>query len=145
MSEIEEQFLSKSKFSKLIEKTVIEKSIGYMEAILLVCEKNKIEPEDVRKFVSPIIRDKLEAEAGSFTNATVNLNLSQSAISRQIQSLEQDLKVQLFERHARGLTLTENGEYVFKTAHEVISKLKEVETSLAVSYTHLTLPTTPYV
>ena len=63
------------------------------------------------------------AEAGSFTNATINLNLSQSAISRQIQSLEQDLKVQLFERHARGLTLTENGEYVFKTAHEVISKL----------------------
>jgi len=70
------------------------------------------------------------AEAGSFTSATVNLNLSQSAISRQIQALEEDLKVKLFERHARGLTLTENGEYVFKTAHEVISKLKEVETSL---------------
>ncbi len=70
------------------------------------------------------------AEAGSFTSATVNLNLSQSAISRQIQSLEEDLKVKLFERHARGLTLTENGEYVYKTAHEVISKLKEVETSL---------------
>ena len=70
------------------------------------------------------------AEAGSFTSATVNLNLSQSAISRQIQSLEQDLKVQLFERHARGLTLTEHGEYVFKTTHEVISKLKEVEISL---------------
>ena len=70
------------------------------------------------------------AEAGSFTSATVNLNLSQSAISRQIQSLEDDLKVKLFERHARGLTLTENGEYVFKTAHEVISKLREVETSL---------------
>ena len=70
------------------------------------------------------------AEAGSFTSATVTLNLSQSAISRQIQSLEDDLKVKLFERHARGLTLTENGEYVYKTAHEVISKLKEVETSL---------------
>ena len=70
------------------------------------------------------------AEAGSFTSATVNLNLSQSAISRQIQSLEDDLNVKLFERHARGLTLTENGEYVFKTAHEVISKLREVETSL---------------
>jgi DNA-binding transcriptional LysR family regulator len=70
------------------------------------------------------------AEAGSFTNATINLNLSQSAISRQIQSLEQELKVQLFERHARGLTLTENGEYVFKTAHDVISKLKEVESTL---------------
>ena len=70
------------------------------------------------------------AEAGSFTSATVNLNLSQSAISRQIQSLEDDLKVKLFERHARGLTLTENGEYVFKTAHDVISKLKEVEITL---------------
>ena len=71
------------------------------------------------------------AEAGSFTSATVNLNLSQSAISRQIQSLEHDLKVKLFERHARGLTLTENGEYVFKTAHDVITKLKEVETTLS--------------
>ncbi len=70
------------------------------------------------------------AEAGSFTSSTVNLNLSQSAISRQIQSLEDELKVKLFERHARGLTLTENGEYLFKTAHEVISKLKEVETTL---------------
>ena len=53
------------------------------------------------------------AEAGSFTNATVNLNLSQSAISRQIQSLEQDLKVQLFERHARGLTLTHQQHHNF--------------------------------
>ena len=70
------------------------------------------------------------AEAGSFTGATVILNISQSAISRQIQSLEEDLKVKLFERHARGLTLTQNGEYVYKTAHEVISKLKEIETSL---------------
>jgi len=70
------------------------------------------------------------AEAGSFTSATVILNTSQSAISRQIQSLEEELNVKLFERHARGLTLTENGEYVYKTAHDVISKLKEVETSL---------------
>ena len=70
------------------------------------------------------------AEAGSFTSATVILNISQSAISRQIQSLEEDLKVKLFERHARGLTLTQNGEYVYKTAHEVIGKLKEIETSL---------------
>ena len=70
------------------------------------------------------------AEAGSFTNATITLNLSQSAISRQIQSLEQELKTQLFERHARGLSLTENGEYLFKTAREVISKLKDVESTL---------------
>ena len=71
------------------------------------------------------------AEAGSFTNASSLLNLSQSAISRQIQALENDLKVQLFERHARGLALTENGEYLFKTAHEVISRLKDVESNLS--------------
>ena len=70
------------------------------------------------------------AEAGNFTKATYVLNLSQSAISRQIQSLEQEIKTQLFERHARGLSLTENGEYLFKTAHEVISKLKDVESAL---------------
>ena len=70
------------------------------------------------------------AEAGSFTKATIVLNLSQSAISRQIQSLENDLKIKLFERHARGLSLTDNGEYLFKTAHEVISKLKDVENIL---------------
>ena len=69
-------------------------------------------------------------EAGNFTKATYILNLSQSAISRQIQSLEQELKTQLFERHARGLSLTENGEYLFKTAREVISKLKDVESTL---------------
>ena len=63
------------------------------------------------------------AEATSFTKASTILNLSQSAISRQIQALESDLKIQLFERHARGLVLTENGEYLYKSAHEVISKL----------------------
>ena len=69
------------------------------------------------------------AEAGSFTSATVILNLSQSAISRQIQSLEEDLKVKLFERHARGLTLTDNGAYDDKTAHELIRTIKAVATA----------------
>jgi len=70
------------------------------------------------------------AEIGSFTRASIVLNLSQSAISRQIQSLENELKIHLFERHARGLVLTDNGEYLYKTAHEVISKLKNIETTL---------------
>ncbi len=60
---VQGQFLNKSKFSKLIESTVGEKSISYMEAILYLCEKNDIEPEDVKKFVTPVIKDKLEAEA----------------------------------------------------------------------------------
>ena len=60
---VEEQFLTKSKFTKLIENTVADMKISYMDAILHVCNKNDIEPEDVRKFISPVIRDKLEAEA----------------------------------------------------------------------------------
>jgi DNA-binding transcriptional LysR family regulator len=70
------------------------------------------------------------AQAGSFTEASGILNLSQSAISRQIQSLEQTLKTSLFERHARGLSLTEDGETLFKTANEIMVHLKDVETSL---------------
>ena len=60
---IEEQFLTKSKFTKLIESTAVDMKIPYMDAILKVCETNGIEPEDVKKFISPVIKDKLEAEA----------------------------------------------------------------------------------
>lgn len=69
-------------------------------------------------------------QAGSFTKAAEVLNLSQSAISRQIQSLEYELKTTLYERHARGLSLTDNGEILYKTANEVIFKIKEVESDL---------------
>ena len=60
---IEENFLTKSKFTKLVESTVTELKIPYMEAVLHLCEKNDMEPEDMKKFISPIIRDKIEAEA----------------------------------------------------------------------------------
>lgn len=60
---IEEQFLTKAKFSKLVERTVIEKRISYMDAIVWLCEEHNIEIEDVKKFINPIIKDKLEAEA----------------------------------------------------------------------------------
>lgn len=60
---MEDQFLTKSKFTKLVEKTVGELNIPYMEAVLHLCEKNDMEPEDMKKFISPIIRDKIEAEA----------------------------------------------------------------------------------
>jgi len=63
------------------------------------------------------------AEAGSFTHAGELLNLSQSAVSRQIGALESSLKVPLFHRHARGLILTEQGELLYRTAHEVFGKL----------------------
>lgn len=71
------------------------------------------------------------AEAGSFTHAGEQLHMSQSAVSRQISSLEGDLKVSLFHRHARGLMLTEQGELLNHTVAEVFAKLQTVETLLS--------------
>ncbi len=53
------------------------------------------------------------ADAGSLTHAGDRLNLSQSAVSRQIRALEESLNTTLFHRHARGLILTEQGELLF--------------------------------
>lgn len=73
------------------------------------------------------------AEAGSFTHAGEALNLSQSAVSRQISALEESLNVPLFHRHARGLILTEQGELLFRTAREVFAKLSMTEAMLTES------------
>ena len=71
------------------------------------------------------------AEAGSFTHAAETLHLSQSAISRQVSALEHDVGVPLFSRHARGLVLTEQGEMLFRTAHDVLMKLESIKSRLA--------------
>ena len=70
------------------------------------------------------------AEAGSFTHAGDTLNLSQSAVSRQVSALERDLQTPLFHRHARGLMLTEQGEDLFRTVQDVISKLDATRSRL---------------
>ncbi|SHM27769.1 LysR family transcriptional regulator [Roseibium suaedae] len=70
------------------------------------------------------------AQAGSFTHAGDMLNMSQSAVSRQVSALEHDLRVPLFHRHARGLLLTEQGELLFRTAREVMMKLDAVQSRL---------------
>src|SRR5690606_2082719 len=70
------------------------------------------------------------AEAGSFTHAGDTLNLSQSAVSRQIQALEESLGVPLFHRHARGLILTEPGELLYRNVREVFAKLAMTEAML---------------
>jgi DNA-binding transcriptional LysR family regulator len=70
------------------------------------------------------------AEAGSFTHAGERLGLSQSAVSRQVSALESELSVSLFHRHARGLILTEQGELLYRTAHDVFMKLEAARTKL---------------
>ncbi len=70
------------------------------------------------------------AEAGSFTHAGEQLGLSQSAVSRQVSALEQELAVSLFHRHARGLILTEQGDLLFRTAHDVFMQLQAARAKL---------------
>lgn len=71
------------------------------------------------------------ADAGSFTRAGDFLGLSQSAVSRQVSSLEADLKTPLFHRHARGLVLTEQGDLLFRTTQDVILKLEAARAALS--------------
>ncbi|WP_425419119.1 LysR family transcriptional regulator [Oricola indica] len=86
----------------------------------------------------PLDWDKLRvfhaaAEAGSFTHAGETLHMSQSAVSRQVSALEHEVGVSLFNRHARGLVLTEQGEHLFRAANEVFVKLETVRAQLSES------------
>jgi DNA-binding transcriptional LysR family regulator len=73
------------------------------------------------------------AEAGSFTHAGEVLNLSQSAVSRQVSALEESLEVPLFHRHARGLMLTEQGDILYRAAREILQKLNSAEARISES------------
>lgn len=70
------------------------------------------------------------AENGSLTSAAEKLGISQSAASRQITALEDQLNTPLFHRHARGLTLTEGGHILFEAAREMAHRVKLAESSV---------------
>ncbi len=71
------------------------------------------------------------AGAGSFTHAGDALDLSQSAVSRQISALEQEVQAPLFHRHARGLILTEQGETLYRAVRDVAQRLEAARVRLA--------------
>jgi hypothetical protein len=60
---IENNFMNKAAFTKLVENAAREMKLPYMDAILHICQENNIEPEDAKKYVSVIIKEKLEGEA----------------------------------------------------------------------------------
>lgn len=47
----------------MIEDTVRKTDLGYLDSILHLCEENKIELEDVKKYLNDNIKQKLEVEA----------------------------------------------------------------------------------
>ncbi len=70
------------------------------------------------------------AEAGSLTLAGERLGMSQSAVSRQIAALEEQLGVSLFQRHARGLVLTDSGHTLFRSTMEMAHAATSANTAL---------------
>jgi|TARA_B100001094_G_C17667503_1_gene547193 hypothetical protein len=72
----DETFLNKPNFTKMVENKVLDTKQSYMDAVLDLCDKLDIDPIDVKKFVSPIIQSKIEAEA-----MTLNLIPKQNTLS----------------------------------------------------------------
>jgi DNA-binding transcriptional LysR family regulator len=58
------------------------------------------------------------------------LTLSQSAVSRQVSALEEEIATPLFQRHARGLTLTDEGELLYSAVSDVLARLGQAEEAL---------------
>tara|TARA_B100000214_G_scaffold302539_1_gene233154 strand:- start:91 stop:327 length:237 start_codon:yes stop_codon:yes gene_type:complete len=63
MTEKKPEFMNRSRFTKLIEAQILEKKLSYIDAVVEVCDQTSIDPEDVKKFISPVIKEKIEAEA----------------------------------------------------------------------------------
>jgi DNA-binding transcriptional LysR family regulator len=70
------------------------------------------------------------ARRGSLTAAAERLGYTQSAISRQLALMEQAAGRELFERHARGVRLTEAGEIVLRRAEAVLAGLEATRQEL---------------
>ena len=66
----------------------------------------------------------------SISKASKKMNISQSALSRQIQDLEFDLKTSLFIRHQKGVRLTEQGENLFNTVNQISFSVSDFEKKL---------------
>ncbi len=75
--------------------------------------------------LDPLLAFEAAARNLSFTKAAAELHLTQSAVSRQIQQLEEHLGIKLFERRARALLLTENGQLFYRTVQDTLQKLHD--------------------
>src|SRR3954454_12659545 len=71
------------------------------------------------------------AESGSFTAAAGQLSLTQSALSVLVRELEADVGVRLFDRHTRGVLLSEAGREFQPRVRSVLAELHDAVTGLA--------------
>lgn len=70
------------------------------------------------------------AEMGSFTRAAHYLQIAQPALSRQVRSLEVELRQTLMERNGRGVTLTEAGQRLLEHARGILQQVERARLDL---------------
>jgi len=70
--QIGELLLTKQKFTRMVEDTVRATQLSYIDSVVHLCEKNNLEIEDIKKYISDPIKEKIEAEA-------MNLNFLESS------------------------------------------------------------------
>ena len=81
--------------------------------------------------LDPLLAFEAAARNLSFTKAAAELHLTQSAVSRQIQQLEEHLGIKLFERRARALLLTENGQLFYRAAQDALAEVARQRATIA--------------
>lgn len=89
------------------------------------------------------------AELGSLSKASDRLHIAQPALSRQIRLLEKELGAYLFERHGRGMEITEVGREVLSHATRIMDEMESIRNSVIGGKTQfrgaVVLGTTPTV
>ena len=63
MREVEEKLMTPKKFSIAIQKTVRQSGISYMDALVDYCNKNQIEPEQIKPLITKSLKEKVEVDA----------------------------------------------------------------------------------
>jgi DNA-binding transcriptional LysR family regulator len=71
------------------------------------------------------------AELGSLSKAADRLHIAQPALSRQVRLLEAELGTRLFERHGRGMVVTEAGQGVLRHAYRILAEVQDIRASVA--------------
>lgn len=70
------------------------------------------------------------AKAGSISKAAENLCVSQPNLSRAVKELEKELNIEIFERNAKGMSLTPDGEKLVSYGKKILEELDYVERTL---------------
>jgi LysR family nitrogen assimilation transcriptional regulator len=70
------------------------------------------------------------ADLGSLSKAADRLHIAQPALSRQVRLLEQELGTRLFDRHGRGMRVTETGEEVLRRAARILAEVEELRAAV---------------